>query len=1079
MDNPALEGTVTILFTDVEGSTDLGSRSGDRVARGIIRSHESIVRTCIAEARGHEIKSLGDGFMVAFSSARRALECAVDIQRAMHAQADSGADAVRVRIGLNAGEVIHEDGDIFGSAVTATARISAHARGGEILVSEVVKALVGNLSDLEFEDRGHVDLKGFTEPWRLFEAKWHKTVVPVRARRTPFIGRENERTEIRAHLDALEEGTGALILIGGEPGVGKTRLAEEVLAEAREREFRSLVGRCYESDAPPPYLPFVEVLEAGAKEVDRETFRLALGDAAGEVAKVMPQLRTLFDDLPAPLEIPPEQERRYLFNSIGEFIARAGANRPLVVLLDDLHWADESSLLLLQHVARGLSEMPVLVVGTYRDSELDAARPLAAAVERLVRERLAQRMPLRRLSVEAIRTMLTRLAGSEPPDALVSAIYSETDGNAFFVEEVYAHLTEEGRLFDESGNWRADLMIDEIEVPEGIRLVVGRRIQRLEPDAQRVLTIAAAVGRDFDFSFLEALDEFDVDVMLDAVESAERAGLVVPTEGTRFTFAHELIRQTLLASVSLPRRQRMHLRIGEAMAKIHASDLGAHAAEIAVHLLQGGAPDTSRTVDLLMLAGDRAIEAAAFEEALRYFEDALSLEPEDLATRADLIYRVGLAQRATQKLDEGVATWRQALDLYDELGDITKEASVIAAIAYQLSWAGRWEEAVELAMRGLQLLGDADVPERARLLSLTGAALGGGELYEAGMQNVTEALELSRRIGSEAEQSFALSSTTIVHWGFNEFEDAVRTSSEAQEILARTGDLWTLANVLSFKVWSLTPLGRVEEALALIPELKALSEKVGHAGGLLVAMRARNAIEPVEHVDDYVERGLADLRLNEENGLPWSSQSQYFIGRAELAGGRVEEGLERIRLSVKTDPPGFTWGYPLGVLFRSLVMVGLRDEASALIDRIRQELPASPSSATVGRAALLRSFAEGLFELDAEDDGLYEPIVEVNAGSVLDFNGRPVETFSGIAAALAGDLAAADRHLDSAGRLCMELRNHVEFAEVRRIKATVAVRRGDEVAARRLFEEASEIHERLGFTFYAGMCAEALHELNS
>jgi tetratricopeptide (TPR) repeat protein len=521
----------------------------------------------------------------------------------------------------------------------------------------------------------------------------------------------------------------------------------------------------------------------------------------------------------------------------------------------------------------------------------------------------------------------------------------------------------------------------------------------------------------------------------------------------------------------------MHLRIGETMAKVHASELDIHAAEIAGHFLQAGAVDGVRTVDLLMLAGDRAIEAAAFDEALRYYEDALSLDPDDLATRADLLYGIGLAQRATRSLDEGVETWRRALDLYEELGDVPKEVTVIVDIANQLAWAGRWEEAVELATRGLQLIGEAQLPERARLLSITATAMGGAGLYESGMQLANEALGIAERLDDDLERGRALSTKAIVHWGFNEFEDSIEAADRSEPFLQRTGDLWTLANSIGFKVWSLCGLGDIEAVTELLPRLRAVAEKVGHVGGALIAMRSYSIVVPFEDIDEYTRRAWADFRLNEENGLPWIAQSHYIVGRAQMAGGDVEGGLAHFKIAMETDPPGITWGYALGAYFRTLTVAGRRDEAEAMIEDIRAKLPTSGAPITVGQAGLLRTFVEGLFELGVDDPGLL-PLVEEVSDSKFEFNGRPVEMFTGLAAALAGDRAAAEAHLDSTAALCEGLGKGFERAEVLRMKGTIAARHGDIEVAGALFEEAHGIYDRLRFRFQSDLCRAKLASLN-
>ena len=280
-----------------------------------------------------------------------------------------------------------------------------------------------------------------------------------------------------------------------------------------------------------------------------KVLRETLGDAAPEVARLVPELRRLFPDIPPPLELPPEQQRHHHCRNVAEFLERVSRASSTVLLLDDLQWADTAPLLLLQHLAPLLGRLPVLVLGTYRNVELEVNRPFAATLETLNRKRLAQRLHLQRLPESGVASMLAALGGPLPPTALVAGIYRETEGNPFFVEEVFQHLHEEGSLLGEDGSWRSDLELEDLDVPEGVRLVIGRRLERVSADSRKVLTFGAVVGRGFSLELLEAIGDVTGDALLTALEEVEAAYLIMPMPGRvpRWEFSHALIRQTLAA----------------------------------------------------------------------------------------------------------------------------------------------------------------------------------------------------------------------------------------------------------------------------------------------------------------------------------------------------------------------------------------------------------------------------------------------------------------------------------------------------------------------------------------------------
>jgi len=1088
------EGTVTILFTDVEGSTALTARKGDQAARALFRAHEDLVRQQVKAYGGHEVKAMGDGFMVAFASAPGAVACAVGIQHALteHNSTQPADEQLLVRIGLNTGKAIREQGDLFGATVNAAARIAAKAKGGEILVSELVKDLGGRDVDVPLADRGRFWLKGFPERWRLFEAVWQSegraAVAPLLAERTPFVGRESERAELLRLLEQAAGGRGALVTIGGEPGVGKTRLAEELMAEARERGMTALIGRCYEMEGAPPYIPFVEMVEAAARLFPAETLRTAFGDSAPEVAKLIPELRRMFPDIPEPPLLPPEQERRYLFNGMREFIARSGRAQPLLLVLDDLHWADDSTLVLVQHIAQQLQEMPVLLIGTYRDVELDVARPLARTLEELLRQRLVHRISLRRLPEDGVSAMLRALSGQDPPPPLVQAIYSETEGNPFFVEEVFKHLAEEGKLFDHSGkDWRPDLQISELDVPEGVRLVIGRRLKRVSEQCRRVLTAAAVIGRGFSFELLEALADMEADALLDAVDEAERAHLIASMEDgreARFTFAHELIRQTLLTGVSQPRRQRLHLRVAEAIERVYAADLHEHAADLAYHLYQAGsASDPEKAVRYLIVAGDQAQAAGAFEEALRHYENAIPLQPAgELRGQADLLFKRGSARRSLGRWDEALADWREALSAYERSADAHAVGAVAADIAWQLVWSGRFPEAAEVIRRGLVALDEVVNADRCRLLAYGGLTTSIAGNYVVGEEMIGQALEMAQKLDDLRLLGEALARKSMHHWSQMQFPEALDSGLHAAELLRTEGAPWQLADALWVAQLSAVQLGEFGRVHEIGEELEPLAARIGHLGaanraGLSRAFRELALTADIDRFHAFIEN---ELELERSIGFPYISNSYARLASVLFWKGRWPEALEAAQEAAKLEPPGFFVGYEWGRLFLVRADTRQHDRARAMFAEKRGELPRRGGANTWGAWTMLLAAVEGLAVVgDRGEAANLLPLVSeaIETGCLIRvFDQRLLRTVAGIAAAAGSQWQKAEEHYQTALRQAHELPVVIEQPEVRRWYAHMLIERdspGDRDKAFRLLTEAIAMYKKIGMPKHVEM-AEAL-----
>ena len=488
---------------------------------------------------------------------------------------------------------------------------------------------------------------------------------------TPFVGRERELSVIESRLSQIERGEGDFVLLSGEAGVGKTRLTREAANLATQRGQLVLTGHCLEMDGAPPYQPLIEQIEHASRLVTEEAMRQTLGENAPELSKLMPELRQRFQDIPEPVPLPPEQERRYLLHGVGEFINRGAEGQPIVLIFEDLHWADTSTCILLRYLADRLKESRVLMIGTYRESELETTKPFSRTLQELNRERLVEDLQLSSLDRQQVEEMLSPKANQPPPSELTDLVYSETEGNPFFVEELYRHLLESGKMFTESGEFASAIEIADTEVPRGVRLIIGERLERVSDDCRTALTIGAVIGHQFNFEvLLSAASKLDDDDLLDALDEAMAASLVTDRSKDReavYGFGQEQVRQTLLSALSFPRRQRMHLRVADALESYAGEDASKYAGEISHHLYQAGAAaDEEKTIRYLLQAAERAVSAIAFEDALRQFDLALSILPESRTEEIARIHsRRASALTGTEKFDDALDVLKSAIEMLE------------------------------------------------------------------------------------------------------------------------------------------------------------------------------------------------------------------------------------------------------------------------------------------------------------------------------------------------------------------------------------------------------------------------------
>ncbi|MGH9003952.1 MAG: ATP-binding protein, partial [Acidimicrobiia bacterium] len=474
--------------------------------------------------------------------------------------------------------------DYFGTPVVVAQRLCDRARGGQILASALVQGLVGNRDDCSFHLLGGLTLKGLAEPVAACEVLWEDqadVAVPLplpleREESSVFVGRDDQMLHLEATWEAARSGRRRLVLLAGEPGIGKTRLAAEIARAAHTSGATVLFGRC-DDDLGVPYQPFVEALGGYLRQARSPNF----GRLAGELVRLVPEVAERAGDLAAPMRSDPETERYRLFDAVAAWLAGVSADTPAVLVVDDIQWATKPTLLLLTHLIRSAEPMRLLVVACYRDTDLDVTAELADAIADLVRQPGVERLRLGGLDEPGVFAFMEAQARHGLDDDVrgyAAPLQAETGGNPFFVGQVIRHLSETGAVFRRDGRWTSELAPSEVGIPDGVRDVIARRLARLPDETREVLAVAAVLGDTFELEILTQVGGEAEIATLRALDPAIAARLVTeaagPVPGHRFF--HALVRATLYDSLPAARRLELHRRAGEAIEAVHAGRLEQH-----------------------------------------------------------------------------------------------------------------------------------------------------------------------------------------------------------------------------------------------------------------------------------------------------------------------------------------------------------------------------------------------------------------------------------------------------------------------------------------------------------------------
>ena len=510
--------------------------------------------------------------------------------------------------------------------------------------------------------------------------------------RQVFVGREKELEQLKAAFDSALSGQGSLIMVVGEPGIGKTALSEQLATYATVRGGMTLVGHCYEEGSLSlPYLAFVEAMRSYVLHKDEADLRQDLGSGASEVARIVSEVR---DKLQVEARPPsdPDEDRYRLFQAVTDFLSNAASVQPLLIILEDLHDADKGTLDLLTHVTRNMGGSRFLIVGTYRDVEVDRAHPLSSALAELRRVSTSSRVLLRGLTADEVQRMLSGITHGDINWALSEAVHRQTEGNPLFIQEVVRYLVEEGLVGGDKDRWKT-VSHDQImmSIPEGLRDVIGKRLSSLSPECNQRLSTASVIGREFRLSVLQHVTNLPEDDLFTALKEATNIAVIEERSSmgaeVTYRFAHAFFRQILYEEMIAPERIRLHQRIATSLEALHINRLEEHAVELADHFsYSSDADNLSKAVNYGEMAAIRALSVFDSGEAVRLLEQTLRiqdiLDADDKKKRCDLIIRLcnalNQAGEPRRVFEKEALT---ALSLAEELGD-TKRINRICGAAF-------------------------------------------------------------------------------------------------------------------------------------------------------------------------------------------------------------------------------------------------------------------------------------------------------------------------------------------------------------------------------------------------------------
>jgi len=731
----------------------------------------------------------------------------------------------------------------------------------------------------------------------------------IATREIPLTDRVEEMKLLKEAVDRTIHGNGSLVFLYGEAGIGKTRLAKELSTYARLRGMQVLYGRCpalFRMDGVPPYILWREVIKDYLENSSPEQLYRVIGFYPAEVAKLVPELGQRLRSIPQSFPINPEQEQNRLFEAVSQFIANISKETPLLVVLDDLQWTDPSSLLLLHYLVRGVFRTPLLLLGAYRSTDIDAKHPLTPVLTELNRERLPQSVSLKRMQQNDISEMIEQILEQDDiPPEFCRKVYEKTRGNPFFAEEVIKSLKEEEVIYREENKWKIR-EVSRIEFPETVKSVIKARISRLGDEYQHVLTMASLVGNDFTFEVLLEVIGLEEEKLRKVVDELLKTGLFkhrVAHGEDVCSFADVIVRDVVYEEVGTFERKKLHCIVGKALEKAYTGKSDEHLGELALHFLEGG--DKDKALNYFLKAASKAAKIYANSEAISYFQSALELLEEKeggYQEKAHVLEMLGDIKRLVGEYRACIEFWNKALPLWEQLGEKEKAAGLHRKMAVTL-WReiGNIEQAQENFGKALGLL--ETEPENVELAAIYAAKAHASYFTEDVAKArlwAEKALQLAKKLNAFEVIASSYVDLGLVFGATGDVKKAIEYMEKALKIALDNGYVDIAGRAYNNLAVKLQHSAENERRLECYEKGFELAKKVGHIEqiswfGSQLAIRYFS----MGDVSKALSLGEESDALNRKTGNLFNlSESTFILGTYYQIFGEWSKGEQYLKESL-------------------------------------------------------------------------------------------------------------------------------------------------------------------------------------